>query len=83
MVLGLRFGPEDVEDTAAKASVYPKVEEFQSRFESRCDSVVCRNLLGCDISTPEGMEQATSNNLFRTVCPDLVRVAAEILEDMC
>ncbi|KPK43377.1 MAG: hypothetical protein AMJ65_06000 [Phycisphaerae bacterium SG8_4] len=83
MVLGLRFGAQDASDTSAKAAVYSKVAEFQSRFESRCDSVACRDLLGCDISTPHGMEHATSNNLFKAVCPKMVEAAAEILEDMC
>lgn len=83
MVLGLRFGPQDASDTSAKAGVNSKVTEFQSRFESRCDSVACRDLLGCDISTPQGMEHAVSNNLFKTVCPRMVEVAAEILEQMC
>ena len=83
MILGLRFGAKDASDTSAKAGVYSKVEEFQSRFESRCDSIACLDLLGCDISTPEGMEQARSNNLFKTVCPKLVQTAAEILEEMC
>jgi hypothetical protein len=82
MVLGLRFGPQDASDTSAKAGVYSKVTEFQSRFESRCDSVVCRDLLGCDISTPEGMEHAASNDLFKTVCPKFVEDAARILEEM-
>jgi hypothetical protein len=83
IVLGLRFGAQDASDTSAKAAVYSKVDEFQSRFESRCDSVACRDLLGCDISTAEGMEHAASNNLFKTVCPRMVQAAAEILEDMC
>ena len=83
MVFGLRFGSADPSDTSAKGVVYPKVSEFQSRFESRCDSVNCRDLLGCEISTQEGLEHARSNNLFRTLCPGLVRAAAEILEDMC
>ncbi|UCF13962.1 MAG: C_GCAxxG_C_C family protein [Phycisphaerales bacterium] len=83
MVLGLRFGAQDGSDTSAKAGVYSKLAEFYCQFESRCDSVACRDLLGCDISTPEGMEQATSNNLFKTVCPKMVQAAAEILEDMC
>lgn len=83
IVLGLRFGAQDASDTSAKAGVYSKVTEFQSRFESRCDSVACRDLLGCDISTPEGMEYAKDNNLFKTVCPRMVQVAAEILEQMC
>ena len=83
IVLGLRFGPQDASDTAAKAGVYSKVTEFQLRFESRCDSVACRDLLGCDVSTDEGMEHAKNKNLFRTICPRMVEVAAEILEQMC
>lgn len=83
MILGLRFGEQDASDTSAKEEVYSKVTEFQSRFESRCDFVVCRDLLACDISTPEGMEHATRSNLFKTVCPKMVEAAAEILEQMC
>lgn len=83
MILGLRFGPQDDSDTSAKAGVYSKVSEFYSAFESRCDSVVCRDLLDCDISTPEGMEHATKNGLFKTVCPKMVQTAAEIIEEMC
>ncbi|MHC4425454.1 MAG: C-GCAxxG-C-C family protein [Planctomycetota bacterium] len=83
MVLGLRYGPQEVCDTSAKTDVYFRVTEFSSRFESRCGSIVCRDLLGCDISTPEGMEHAKNNNLFETVCAKMVQIAAEILEEMC
>ena len=56
MVLGLRYGPKDVADTSAKNDVYSRVTEFCRRYEARCDSVVCRELLGCDISTEEGQQ---------------------------
>ena len=83
MVLGLRFGPKNISDTSAKNDVYSKVIEFCSHFESRCGSIVCRELLGCDISTKEGMKHARDKNLFETVCSKLVQTAAEILEQMC
>ncbi len=83
MVLGLRYGPKDVTETSAKNDVYPKVTEFCSRFESRCGYINCRDLLGCDVSTEEGMKQAKKNNIFKTVCPRMVKTAAEILEEMC
>ncbi|MHC4109848.1 MAG: C-GCAxxG-C-C family protein [Planctomycetota bacterium] len=82
MVLGLRYGPKDVSDTSAKNDVYSKVIEFRSRFESRCGYINCRDLLGCDVSTEEGMKQAKKNNIFKTVCPKMVETAAEILEEM-
>lgn len=83
MVLGLRCGPKDVSDTSAKDDVYSKVTEFCRRYESHCDSIICRDLLGFDISTEEGMKKAKKNNLFDTVCPKMVQTAAEILEEMC
>ena len=83
MVLGLRYGPKDISDVSAKNDVYSKVTEFYRRYEARCDSIICRELLGCDISTEEGMQKARENNLFKTVCPKMVRTAAEILEEMC
>ncbi len=82
MVLGLRSGPQDVSDTSAKNDVYSRVVEFCSRFESRCGYINCRDLLGCDISTAEGMEQARENNIKETVCPRMIQTAAEILEEM-
>ena len=82
MVLGLRYGPKDAADVSAKTDVYSRVVEFCSRFEARCGSVACRDLLHCDISKPTGMEQARANNLFKTVCPRMVQAAAEILEEM-
>ncbi|MHC4085034.1 MAG: C-GCAxxG-C-C family protein [Planctomycetota bacterium] len=83
MVLGLQYGPKDVSDKSAKEDVYSKVTEFCRRYEARCDSIICRELLGYDMSTEEGMKKAKKNNLFDTVCPKMVQTAAEILEEMC
>jgi len=82
MVLGLQYGPKDMTDTSRKV-VYSSVTDFSSRFEARCGSIMCRDLLECDISTPEGMRQAREAKLFKTVCPEMVKVAAEILEEQC
>lgn len=82
MVIGLRFGPKDTTDTS-KDEAYSKVSDFSATFEKRCGSIICRDLMGCDLSTPEGMSYATEKDLFKTVCPEMVKGAAEILEDMC
>jgi hypothetical protein len=42
----------------------------------------CRELLGCDLTTAEGMETAKQKGLFTERCPRFVRDAAEILEDV-
>jgi C_GCAxxG_C_C family probable redox protein len=82
MVLGLKYGNVTAEDQENKAKTYERVVEYTNRFTARNGSVICRDLLGCDISTPEGNKEAQDKGLFATVCPKLVRDSAEILEEM-
>jgi C_GCAxxG_C_C family probable redox protein len=82
MVLGLKYGNSPEKDKNAKANTYEKIEDFTNRFKARNNSVICGDLLGCDISTPEGMKQAKGKGLFSSLCPKLVQDAAEILEEM-
>lgn len=82
MVIGLKYGNTRAEDMQAKKKTYSLVKEFVDRFKSCNGSIVCRELLGCDISTPEGMELAKEKNLFATLCPKLVSDAAEIIEQI-
>lgn len=82
MVIGLRHSSIDSSTQAGRADVYARVLDFADRFKRRNGSVTCRDLLGCDISTSEGMQQAQQQNLFKTTCAQMVRDAAEILEEM-
>jgi len=82
MVLGLKYGNTTAEDKKGKANTYKKVKEYAKRFKARNGSVTCRELLGCDISTPEGMKEAKDKNLFSSICPKIVQDAVEILEEM-
>jgi C_GCAxxG_C_C family probable redox protein len=81
MVLGLKFGGA-TPDREAKERIHAKVREFAQYFKARNSSLSCKNLLGCDISTPKGHEAAREKGLFKTVCPKAVRDAIEILEEM-
>jgi len=80
MVIGLKYGRTRVEDEGTKEKAYSLVREFADRFESRNGSIVCRELLGYDIGTPEERELAREQGLFATLCPRFVRDAAEIIE---
>ncbi|HDQ72013.1 MAG TPA: C_GCAxxG_C_C family protein [Chloroflexi bacterium] len=79
MVIGLQEGKTRGDDDAARDQCYAVVDAFVTRFEGRHGSIVCRELLGCDISTPEGMAHARENNLFDERCTTFVRDAADIL----
>lgn len=81
MVLGLKFGNTD-ENKQAKEKTYGKVILYANQFIARNGSVKCHELLGCDITTLEGVQFAREKGLFSSICPGLVRDAAEILEQM-
>jgi len=82
MVLGLKLAGPDCDQRDGRNDVYAAIRDFAARFQQRNHSVVCKELLGCDISTPEGADRAKREGLFRTICPNLVQAAAEILEGM-
>jgi len=82
MVLGLRHCSTDCDTATGRSEVYERVQDFAERFKERNGSISCRELLGCDISTPEGMKQAQEQDLFKTTCVKMVQDAAEILEEM-
>jgi C_GCAxxG_C_C family probable redox protein len=80
MVIGLKHGKTKADNDAAKETTYELVKELTSRFSARNGSIKCKELLGCDLSTPEGMEAVIEKKLFITLCPKFVQDAAEILE---
>lgn len=82
MAIGLRYGASQAHDTDAKEYTYLTVKEFCRQFKLRHKSVHCRELLGCDISTEEGMTLAKQSKLFITQCPKYVGDAAEILDNL-
>ena len=75
LVIGLKHG-------ASKETCNLKTEEFIQKFKEKNGEIVCRNILGCDIFTPEGREKAVRENLFKTTCVDMVASAAQILEEL-
>ena len=65
-----------------KATAYPKAAEFMERFKEKNASYICKDILGCDISSEAGMLYARENGLFKDICPRMVESAVDILEDM-
>jgi C_GCAxxG_C_C family probable redox protein len=82
MVIGLSYGRTRTDDEEAKERAYSLAQNFMKEFESRHGSVFCRDLLGYDISTPDGLASVGQENLGTTLCPNFVADAAEILEEL-
>ncbi len=77
MVLGLAHGGT-ADNKAAQEKTHMVTQELWKRFQARHGSATCRELLGVDIGTPEGLQAAVRKGLFRSLCPVLVHDAAEI-----
>jgi C_GCAxxG_C_C family probable redox protein len=82
MVIGLVHGMTKKGDLQQKEFSYAVVQEFAELFKARHKTIVCSELMGVDVSTPEGFIAAKEKNIFRTICPTYIRDAAEILEEL-
>ena len=82
MAIGLQFSEGSQETLDSKVRMYEKVRELAAQFKARHGSIRCFDLLGCDISTPEGHDMAVEQGLFRLKCVNYVRDAAGMLDDM-
>ncbi len=82
MALGLKSGYSAGGDRASRENIYQMVREFSQQFHNMHGSIECRELLGFDISTPDGHKAAADNKLFRTQCPRFVRDAVEMIEKL-
>ena len=82
MVIGLKYGKIKPEDEESKRRAYALVKEFVKKFKAKNSSIVCKELLGCDISTSQGMQEFKDKNFINLVCPKYVENAVEILEEI-
>jgi C_GCAxxG_C_C family probable redox protein len=82
MVIGLKYGMGIKGETNLKEKTYQLIQEFSRRFIEIHGSVICKELLGCNIGTPQGKEYFSQNELFDKKCLQYVKNAAQILEDI-
>jgi C_GCAxxG_C_C family probable redox protein len=79
LALGLARGADK---PAGKEEIYRLSQEFMRLFEQKHTSLLCRDLIAFDISTPDGHQAAREKQVFTTICPLLVRDAAEIVQKL-
>jgi C_GCAxxG_C_C family probable redox protein len=77
MALGLKYGRERGDDDAAKALTYGKVRQLFDAFEKQFGTCGCYKLVGIDLTTPEGLQQAKDAGLHDKICPKYVEFCAE------
>lgn len=79
MVIGMKHG-HDSSDSNAKARTKLAIQRFNEKFKQEHGSLICKELTGYDISTPEGGEAAYEEGVFQSKCPIFLKTACNILE---
>jgi len=82
MVIGLKHARLKGRSLFSKDRTEEIAREFVARFKARNETTECRELLGCDLGTPEGIKTAKKEKHFKKHCPKFVQDAAEILEEI-
>lgn len=82
-VMSALYGYDDPKAFEEKAELYKKIQAVANEFKNENGSIVCRELLalqtkGADSPTPE---KRTEVYYKKRPCPELVKIAADIIED--
>jgi C_GCAxxG_C_C family probable redox protein len=84
LVLGLKhagtmpaFG-----DVEKERALFDRIRRFVEEFRRRHGALTCRELLGVDVFTAEGLAEGRQRGLFRERCPRYVRDVVTILESV-
>ncbi len=81
MVIGLNYGRIRDDDEEVKEKAYNGAIQFVEKFRTRNSTILCKELIDFDLSTPEKRELAREKNVFDK-CLKFVHDAAEILEEI-
>jgi C_GCAxxG_C_C family probable redox protein len=82
MVIGLKHAGLKSRSLFSKDRTEDIAREFAVRFKARNGTTLCRELLGCDVSSFGGLKTAKKEKHFKKRCPKFVQDAAEILEEI-
>jgi C_GCAxxG_C_C family probable redox protein len=80
IVLGL--ARDDLEEKEARKVTFDAVQELFLRFQAVHGTTDCKDLLGEDMSTEEGIKRIREQELVKKLCPAFVRDASAILEGL-
>lgn len=82
MALGLKYGQAEENDIDSRLKTNEVTDRFLAKFKEENGSYMCKDLLGCDLSTEQGLAVALEKKLFTEFCPKMVESATRIVESM-
>lgn len=82
IVLGMKYCCADHTNMKEKARITEITRDFAKRFKAKHGTLSCKELLGIDISTKAGHDEAAAKGLFKSECTKFISSAVAILEEM-
>lgn len=82
LAAGLKYGPENPQDPAAKAAHYALVQELAAKFKAQNGSIICRELLGLDGPQSPAPEARTAQYYKKRPCGQMIACAAQLMEEL-
>ncbi|MGZ4904754.1 MAG: C-GCAxxG-C-C family protein [Halobacteriota archaeon] len=82
MVIGLRYGATQADDSAAREKTYAVINEFIREFTKRNGTVSCTALLGYNLSDQSQRIEAHESGVVPARCPGFVGAAVELIETL-
>jgi putative acetyltransferase len=78
LAISLRHGRGEGDDKARTEETYTRTRELLARFKERHGSVLCRDLIHCDLRTADGQRYFKENDLLHKTCVGCVQTATEL-----
>jgi C_GCAxxG_C_C family probable redox protein len=78
MALGVKYGTNEP-SSEKRLEAYEKAQELYKQFEELHGSVLCRELIGYNLSNPRELDEAFKTNVFEEKCVKFVENTVKIL----
>ena len=82
IALGMKYASVKPNDTEQKDKLLRIKANFENKFIQKNGSCICKEILGYDLSTEEGMARIMEERLLETKCPQVVTGTCKILKKM-
>jgi len=81
LVLGLKYGDTLPKEKNLEKPAHEKIAAFMLEFQKRNKHLRCEDILGYDVTTPEGMAEHARGNYKETKCSAIIADTMALLEE--
>lgn len=82
LAIGFKYGRGENEEKQKTEDTYTQTRQFIHDFKDRHGTLLCRELLDCDLTTLEGREQFKEKELLKKTCAKCVETAALLIKNI-